>query len=56
MGWPLDKDVGRAREGLRGSFLLMAGLSVTFLLLFGAVLFVGKRRSFSAPGGRRPSD
>jgi eukaryotic-like serine/threonine-protein kinase len=41
---PLDRDVARAREGLRGTFLLMAGVSGSLLGLAGMALFVGKRR------------
>jgi hypothetical protein len=41
---PLDKDVARAREGLRGSFFLVLAFSSGLLLLFGLILLLGKRR------------
>jgi serine/threonine protein kinase len=41
---PLDRDVRHTREGLRGSFLLVLGMSVVFLVCFGAALGAAKRR------------
>jgi len=41
---PLDSDVARTRQGLRGTFLLMAGISGSLLSLSVLVLFVGNRR------------
>jgi adenylate cyclase len=41
---PLDRDVARTREGLRGTFLLMATVSGTLLGLSGLVLVVRSRR------------
>ncbi len=47
---PLDKDVRRTREGLRGSFLLVGGMCTAFLVSFGVAAQVGKRRKGSLPG------
>jgi adenylate cyclase len=41
---PLDKDVARARQGLRGTFLLMTGICGSLLGLSAVVLVVGNRR------------
>jgi hypothetical protein len=41
---PLDKDVERTREGLRGTFILMAAISGSLLGLSVLVLVVGNRR------------
>jgi serine/threonine protein kinase len=41
---PLDQDVERTRQGLQGTFVLMAVVSVTLLLLSGLVLIVRPRR------------
>ncbi len=41
---PLDHDVARARHELRGTFILMAVISVSLLGLSGLVLVVGNRR------------
>jgi serine/threonine protein kinase len=41
---PLDKDVARTREGLRGSFWLVGGVCGGLLLASGLVLFLGNRR------------
>jgi hypothetical protein len=41
---PLDRDVARAREGLRGTFLLMAGIAGSLLGLSVLVVVVGQRR------------
>ena len=35
---PLDRDVSRTREGLRGTFVLMAAVSAVLLALSGLVL------------------
>jgi hypothetical protein len=48
---PLDKDVARTQEGLRGSFLLVAGLSGGMLLLCGLILVLrNRRRPFAGLG------
>ncbi|MDR3633226.1 MAG: protein kinase [Isosphaeraceae bacterium] len=41
---PLDRDLARTREGLRGTFLLMAAVSGGMLLLSGLVLVVRSRK------------
>jgi serine/threonine protein kinase len=41
---PLDQDAVRAREGLRGTFLIMAGIAGALLGLSIIVVFVGDRR------------
>jgi serine/threonine protein kinase len=41
---PLDGDVARTREGLQGTFLLVAGVSGALLLVSGMVLVVRSRR------------
>jgi hypothetical protein len=41
---PLDKDVARTQEGLRGTFSLVVGLSVGLLLLSSLILAVSNRR------------
>src|SRR5262249_41641876 len=41
---PLDEDIARTREGLRGTFLLMAATAGALLGLSGLVLVVGNRR------------
>jgi serine/threonine protein kinase len=41
---PLDRDVARTREGLRGTFMLVAGISGSLLGLSILVLVVGNRR------------
>jgi tRNA A-37 threonylcarbamoyl transferase component Bud32 len=41
---PLDRDVARTREGLRGTFVLMAAISGALLGLSVLVLVVGNRR------------
>ncbi len=40
---PLDRDIARTHEGLRGTFFLMAGVSGALLLLCGLVLVVRSR-------------
>jgi adenylate cyclase len=40
---PLDRDIARTREGLRGTFLLVAGVSGALLLISGLVLVVRSR-------------
>ena len=47
---PLDRDIARTRQGLRGTFVLMAAVSGFLLLLSGFVLFVRSRRIKGAPG------
>jgi hypothetical protein len=47
---PLDRDIARTRQGLRGTFVLMAAVSSILLLLSGFVLFVRSRRMKGAPG------
>ena len=41
---PLDRDVTRARQGLRGTFILMAGICGSLLVLSAVVLVTGNRR------------
>jgi hypothetical protein len=41
---PLDKDVERARQGLRGTFVLMTGICGSLLGLSAVVLVAGNRR------------
>jgi serine/threonine protein kinase len=48
---PLDKDVARTRQGLRGTFALVGGLSGGLLVLSCLVLLVGNRRR-PLPRGR----
>jgi serine/threonine protein kinase len=47
---PLDKDVERTGEGLRGSFVLVAGSSAALLGLFGLALVLGRRRASAGQG------
>jgi serine/threonine protein kinase len=47
---PLDRDVARTREGLRGTVLLIAAVSLSLLGLFALVLVAGKRRRQGMPG------
>jgi hypothetical protein len=46
---PLDRDVERARSGLRGTFLVMAVISGSLLALSVLFLVVGNRRRGQAP-------
>jgi serine/threonine protein kinase len=46
---PLDRDIARAHEGLRGTFVLMAVVSGGLLALSGLVLVVRARRLESKP-------
>ena len=41
---PLDRDIARTHQGLRGTFVLMAAVSATLLALSGLVLVVRSRR------------
>ncbi len=41
---PLDRDIARTHQGLRGTFVLMAAVSATLLALSGLVLVVRNRR------------
>jgi serine/threonine protein kinase len=41
---PLDRDIARTQDGLRGSFVLMAAVSAALLALSGLILFVRSRR------------
>ncbi len=41
---PLDRDIARTHEGLRGTFLLVAGVSGALLVLSALVLVVRSRR------------
>jgi adenylate cyclase len=50
---PLDRDIARTSEGLRGTFVLMAVVSGGLLALSGLVLIVRSRRTDSAAGGSR---
>jgi serine/threonine protein kinase len=45
---PLDRDIARTHEGLRGTFLLVAGVSGALLLLSGLFLVVRSRRAREA--------
>jgi serine/threonine protein kinase len=47
---PLDRDVRRTSEGLRGSFLLMAGMCAVLLLCCGVVLGVCRHRNATGNG------
>jgi serine/threonine protein kinase len=49
---PLDKDAARTQEGLRGTFILVVGLSGGLLLLSSLMLVVGNRRR--RPPARAP--
>jgi adenylate cyclase len=49
---PLDRDVARAREGLRGTFMLMGGISAALLGLSVLVLWVGNWRRSPARSER----
>jgi serine/threonine protein kinase len=52
---PLDRDVDRARQGLRGTFVLMGVISAGLLGLCGLVLVLGnRRRRASMPADRAP--
>jgi tRNA A-37 threonylcarbamoyl transferase component Bud32 len=46
---PLDRDIARTRQGLRGTFVLMAVISVSLLGLSVLVLVTANRRRSSAP-------
>jgi serine/threonine protein kinase len=46
---PLDRDVARTREGLRGTFVLIAVVSGALLLLSGLVLLARSRRPRRSP-------
>ena len=48
---PLDRDIARTREGLRGTFILMAVVSGTLLGLSGLVLVVTRSRRREVTGG-----
>jgi adenylate cyclase len=52
---PLDRDIARTREGLRGTFLLMAAVSGALLGLSGLILVVRPRR-FKYPSARDPGE
>jgi adenylate cyclase len=41
---PLDSDIARTQEGLRGTFVLMAAVSVALLLFSALVLLARPRR------------
>jgi adenylate cyclase len=41
---PLDRDIARTREGLRGTFMLMAMVSGALLALSGLVLVIRSQR------------
>ncbi|MGE3804274.1 MAG: protein kinase [Gemmataceae bacterium] len=49
---PLDRDVARASDGLRGSFVLMAGISVSLLLVCGVVLIYSNRQRLRTEASR----
>ena len=46
---PLDRDVGRAREGLRGTLILMAAITASLLGLSVLILFFRNRRREVTP-------
>jgi adenylate cyclase len=46
---PLDRDIARTREGLRGTFVLMAAVSGGLLLVSGIVLLIRSGRLKSPP-------
>jgi eukaryotic-like serine/threonine-protein kinase len=46
---PLDRDIARTREGLRGTFLLMGAVSGA-LLVFSALILVIRSRRIKGPG------
>jgi serine/threonine protein kinase len=52
---PLDRDIARTHEGLRGTFLLMAAVSGALLGLSGLILVVRPRR-FKYPSARNPDE
>jgi adenylate cyclase len=41
---PLDRDIDRARRGLRGTFVLMAIVSASLLVVSGLILVARSRR------------
>ncbi|HKI16641.1 MAG TPA: hypothetical protein VKA15_02120 [Isosphaeraceae bacterium] len=49
---PLDRDIARTREGLRGSFVLMAVVAGTLLALCGLVLVIRSRRLKELPSAK----
>jgi serine/threonine protein kinase len=53
---PLDSDIARTHEGLRGTFLLMAGVSGALLLLCGLVLVVRSRSERMSRSSTRPGE
>jgi adenylate cyclase len=50
---PLDRDIARTRDGLRGTFVLMAAVSGALLGLSGLVLVARSRRIDRPVGARR---
>jgi tRNA A-37 threonylcarbamoyl transferase component Bud32 len=52
---PLDRDIARVRQGLRGTFQLMASVSSVLLGSAGLVLFLGKRRRHSLAHASGPA-
>ncbi len=49
---PLDRDIARTRDGLRGTFVLMAVVAGTLLALCGLVLVIRSRRLKELPLGK----
>jgi len=49
---PLDRDISRTRQGLRGTFVLMAVVAGTLLALCGLVLVIRSRRLKELPPGK----
>jgi hypothetical protein len=47
---PLDRDVARVRDDLRGTFALMALISVSLVALTGFILVIGRRRQRPTTG------
>jgi hypothetical protein len=52
---PLDQDEARTREGLRGTLLLMAGVSGSLLALSVLFLVVSNRRQRYTPPRNQPT-
>ena len=52
---PLERDVARTREGLRGAFVFVGGVCALLLALAGLVMLAGRfpRRRRSAPAPPR---
>jgi serine/threonine protein kinase len=53
---PLDRDIARTQKGLRGTFLLVAGVSGALLLVCGLVLLVRSRPDWISRPPARPGE